>query len=51
MGSAELEGPGGVGQQLILVVGELGRQQRMDDVLLQIRLEQGLGVEAGLVLG
>ena len=50
VGAAEHEAAGGVGQQLVVVVGELRRQQRVDDVLVQVGLEQGLGVEPGLVL-
>ena len=50
VGPAEHEAAGGVGQQLVLVVGELLGQQRVDHVLPQVGLEQGLDVEAGLVL-
>src|SRR5436190_1793896 len=48
MRTAELERTGRVGQQLVLVFGELRREQGVDDVLLQVGLQQRIGVEAGL---
>ena len=50
VGPAQLEGSRRVGQHLVVVVGELRRQQRMDHVLAQVGLEQRLEVEPGLVL-
>ena len=49
--AAQLEEAGGVGQDLVAVVGELAGQQRVDDVVAQVGLEQRLDVDAGLVLG
>ena len=51
VGAAEHELAGRVGQDLVAVVGELGRHQRGDDVVAQVGLEQRLEVDVGPVLG
>ena len=50
MGAAQLEAAGGVDQDAELVVLELRRHERPDDVLDQVGLDERLGVEARLVL-
>jgi hypothetical protein len=51
VGAAELERPRRVAEQREVVLGELRRQQRPDDVVEQVGLEQRFDVDAGLVLG
>ncbi len=51
MGAAQLELAGGVGEDPQGRRVEVGRQQRVDDVLTQVRQQEGLEVDPGLVLG